>query len=253
MISVSSYAALSPMTLEEAFKLVSRDFDGWEIVGEGVHTITDILPELERLIPSYDLQLSIHAPFSDVNIGSFNLRIREEAVRQVIEAIHIADGVGMRTATVHPGFFSPLSFSSPKKVLDITRESIRLIDSSIQGLGIRVGVENMPDMVVTTCHKVQDLLYVIEGTDIGICFDVGHANTTGETENFLQCSDRFVNVHLHDNDGRSDPHMPMGAGTVDYESIIGKLSDYTGTFVLESRSYHDALAGKAFLKKLLSI
>lgn len=252
MISVSSYVALSPMTLEEAFKLVSRDFDGWEIVGEGVHTITDILPELERLIPSYDLQLSLHAPFSDVNIGSFNSRIWEEAVRQVIEAIQVADGVGMKTATVHPGFFSPLSFSSPKKVLDITRESIRLIDSSIQGLGIKVGVENMPNMVVTTCHTVQDLLYVIEGTDIGICFDVGHANTTGETENFLQCSDRFVNVHLHDNDGGSDPHLPMGAGTVDFESIVGKLSDYTGTFVLESRSYEDALAGKAYLEKLLA-
>jgi sugar phosphate isomerase/epimerase len=240
------------MPLEEAFELISRDFDGWEIVGEGVHTITDILPELERLIPSYDIQLSLHAPFSDVNIGSFNLRIREEAVRQVIEAIQAADGLGMKTATVHPGFYSPLSFSSPKKVLDITRESVRSIDSSIQGLGMKVGVENMPDMIVTTCRNVQDLLYVIEDTDIGMCFDVGHANTTGEIENFVKYADKFVNVHLHDNDGGRDLHMPMGAGTVDFESIINKLTDYSGTFVLESRSYDDALTGKGLLKKLLA-
>lgn len=251
MISVSSYAALSPLTVEEALEMISRDFDGWEIVGEGVHTITDILPELERLIPSYDIQLSLHAPFSDVNIGSFNKRIREEAVRQVIEAIQAADRLGMKTATVHPGFFSPLSFSSPKKVLEIARESVKIIDASTRGLGIKVGMENMPDMIVTTCRKVEDLLYMIEGTDVGICFDVGHANTTGEVENFLRHKEKFVNVHLHDNDGRSDLHRPIGAGTADFESVIGELSAYDGIFVLESRSYDDALAGKAFLENLL--
>jgi sugar phosphate isomerase/epimerase len=240
------------MTLEAAFELVSKEFDGWEVVGEGVHTITDIRQELERIIPSFDLQLSLHAPFSDVNIGSFNARIREEAVRQVIEAIQVADELGMKTATVHPGFLSPISFSNPKKVMEITRESIQLIDSNVQGLGIKVGVENMPDMIVTTCLKAQDVLRLIEGTGIGICFDVGHANTTGEAGNFLRSVDSFVNVHLHDNDGKSDYHMPMGAGTVDFESLIGELKDYSGTFVLETRSIEDALTGKAYLEKLLA-
>lgn len=240
------------MGLEDAFELVSKEFDGWEIVGEGVHTITDIWQELERIIPSYDLQMSLHAPFSDVNIGSFNAGIREEAVRQVIEAIEVADRLGMKTVTVHPGFLSPISFADPKKVMDITRESIQLIDSKVGGLGIKVGVENMPAMIVTTCRKAEDLLQLIEGTGIGICFDVGHANTTGESENFLQLVESFVNIHLHDNDGNSDYHMPMGAGTVDFESLIGELIDYSGTFVLETRSVEDALIGKAFLEELLA-
>jgi sugar phosphate isomerase/epimerase len=252
MISISSYVVLAPMGLEEAFELVSRNFEGWEIVGEGVHTLTDIKQELERIIPSYDLQLSLHAPFSDVNIGSFNERIREEAVRQVIEAIEVADGLGMKMATVHPGFFSPLSYYSPDKVMEIARGSIQLIDSKIKGLGIEVGLENMPDMVVTTCRRAEDLLQLIDGTDIGICFDVGHANTTGEIDNFLRLTDSFVNVHLHDNDGKRDRHMAMGAGTVDFESVIGELSDYSGTFVLESRSWEDALTGRAYLEELLA-
>jgi len=187
-----------------------------------------------------------------VNIGSFNTRIREEAVRQVIEAIHVAADLGMKTVTLHPGFLSPISFPDPHKVVEITKDSVQRIDSSVSGLDIKVGVENMPDMIVTTCRRVQDLLHVIEGTEIGVCFDVGHANTTGEIENFLQLTDKFVNVHLHDNDGESDHHMPPGEGTVDFETVLGELSHYDGTFVLEARSWDGALSGKEYLEKLLA-
>ena len=251
MIAVSCYTVLSRLSLEEAFELVAKDFEAWEIVGEGVHTIADIKEELARIMPSYDLRLSLHAPFSDVNIGSFNTKIREEALRQVIEAIHIAAGLGMKTVTVHPGFLSPISFSNPQKVVDITRNSVRQIDSSVQGLPIKVGIENMPDMVVTTCRKPDDLAYVIEGTDVGLCFDVGHANTAGQIEDFLQMKDKFVNVHLHDNDGHGDHHLPPGRGTVDFESVLGELSDYSGTYVLETRSWDDTLTGKRFLEEAL--
>jgi sugar phosphate isomerase/epimerase len=251
LIAASCYIALSKLSLQGAFELIAKDFEGWEIVGEGVHTITDIKEELARLMPSYNLQLSLHAPFSDVNIGSFNTKIREEALRQVIEAVHVAADLGMKTVTVHPGFLSPISFPDPQKVIEITRDSVRHIDSSIQGLPIKVGIENMPDMVVTTCRKPDDLAYVIEGTRIGLCFDVGHANTTGQTENFYRMKDKFVNVHLHDNDGRNDYHMPLGEGTVDFDSVLGELSDYSGTFVLEARSWEDTLTGKRYLEKAL--
>lgn len=250
MIFFSSYQVLSRFNIEEALELVSKDFEGWEIVGEGNHSITDIRDDLEKLSPSYDLELSLHAPFSDVNIGSFNRRIREESVRQVVEAIRIAAELGMGSVTLHPGHLSPISFSHPKKVLDMTKESLKEIDSQIRDLEIEVGVENMPDMVVTICREAEDLVYATEGTDIGICFDVGHANTTGEIENFLRLTDSFINVHVHDNDGRSDHHMPLGEGTIDFESVIRELSEYSGNFVLEARTMESALKGKEFLKRL---
>ncbi len=252
MIAVSSYTVFSQFSLEEAFELISEHFECWEVVGEGVHTITEIRDELSRLMQSYDLQLSLHAPFSDINIGSFNTKVREEAVRQVVEAIHVAADLGMKTVTVHPGFLSPISFPDPQKVMDITKESVRHIDSVIQGLPIKVGIENMPDMIVTTCREPKDLLHVIEGTDVGLCFDVGHAHTTGQVENFLQLKDKFVNVHLHDNDGRGDSHRPLGQGTVDFDSVLRGLSDYSGTYVLETRSWDDALSGKRYLEKALA-
>ncbi len=251
MIFFSSYQVTSRLDLEEAFELVSSYFEGWEIVGEGVHSIADIRSDLERLIPSYDLELSLHAPFSDVNIGSFNRRILDESVKQVVEAIEIASELGMGSVTLHPGHLSPISFSEPEKVLDITKESVKEIDAKIGELGIKVGVENMPDMVVTICLKAEDLLHVIEGTDIGICFDVGHANTTGEMENFLQLTDKFINVHVHDNDGRSDYHLPLGEGTVDFKSVLRELSGYSGNFVLEARTMDGVLKGKGFLEELL--
>jgi sugar phosphate isomerase/epimerase len=251
MIYFSSYPVTSVLELSEAFDLVSTHFKGWEIVGEGVHSLIDIRGDLERIIPSYDLELSLHAPFSDVNLGSFNRRILDESLRQVIESIEIAAELGMSSVALHPGHLSPISFSKPEKVLDITKESVRDIDSKIGDLGIKVGVENMPDMVVTICLKAEELVHVIEGTDIGICFDVGHANTTREIENFLQLKEKFINVHLHDNDGRSDYHLPLGEGTVETESILRELSGYSGNFVLEARSMDDGLRSKRYLEDLL--
>ena len=61
-------------------------------------------------------------------------------------------------------------------------------------------------------------------------------------------------VHLHDNDGRSDLHLPPGAGTIDWAAVVLALKDagYDGTITLEvfSRDRDYVLLGKRKVEAL---
>ena len=63
--------------------------------------------------------------------------------------------------------------------------------------------------------------------------------------------DRIVNVHIHDNMGVKDDHMTIGAGQIDFRSVIRKLRSYKGRYIIESKSLESAVESQEVLKRLL--
>jgi sugar phosphate isomerase/epimerase len=63
---------------------------------------------------------------------------------------------------------------------------------------------------------------------------------------FLPYLSAASHLHVHDNHGVHDEHLPLGAGTIDWD-IVGKsvARDYTGIVVVEGRSLEE---GKASLQ-----
>ncbi|MBC8140638.1 MAG: sugar phosphate isomerase/epimerase, partial [Armatimonadetes bacterium] len=74
-----------------------------------------------------------------------------------------------------------------------------------------------------------------------------HANigTTGRKSNtaglLSRYGDRLCHVHVSDNKGKSDDHLAIGAGTIDWKRELKtlKTSGYDGTITLET-FYGDA-------------
>jgi sugar phosphate isomerase/epimerase len=66
--------------------------------------------------------------------------------------------------------------------------------------------------------------------------------------------ERLYHVHLHDNDGRSDLHLPPGAGNIDWPGVIQALVDvgYDRTITLEvfSRDREYVLQAKRKIEEL---
>jgi sugar phosphate isomerase/epimerase len=81
----------------------------------------------------------------------------------------------------------------------------------------------------------------------GMCFDLGHANLFGETQNdYWQYLNRLsfdvpiIHVHLHENFGESDSHLPLFTGpsrenTLGIEGVLARLRDrnFSGCAILE--------------------
>jgi len=71
-----------------AFELEDMGFSGWEIVCEGNQTLLgDNLEKILNVIETTGLTLTIHLPFSDLNLASLNENIWDETIHQMTEII----------------------------------------------------------------------------------------------------------------------------------------------------------------------
>lgn len=250
MIAVSS-PVFSMLDFEMALGFVSQKFKAWEIIGEGLHFLPEIEERLVEVSSSYDVKFSAHGPLSDVNIGSLNPRLREAATKEITDGLYSAGRMGFEVYTIHPGFWTPIGMLDSEAVYKAVRESLSEIDRVSKDAGVKVALENMPDMPITMGKTPADLFSMLEGTDLGICFDVGHAHTAGTVNDFLAHADKFTNVHIHDNRGKSDEHLPVGDGSVDFKKVMADLQAYKGRLVIEARSLMDAELSKERLTKII--
>lgn len=249
MISVSS-PSFTAIPLPQAIDSIAREFRAWEVVAEGGHELRRIEEEFLEIAPSYDLEYSAHAPMSDINIGSLNPRMREASLRELISGLGARRRLGMDVYTVHPAFLTPLGLVSRDKVREAAKDSLRRLDRLSEETGVKVALENMPRMYTATGTTPQELTDLIEGTDLGICLDIGHAHTMGLLPDFLELRPLVVNIHIHDNRGEFDEHLPVGDGNIDYPPVLRGLAGYKGRYVIESRSLEEAVVSRGRLESL---
>lgn len=251
MIGVSS-PKFSSYPLEDVLPGLAKFFKHWEIVSEAEHQLPLIAPRLAMMMNSYDMTFSLHAPFCDINIASLNERIRESSVMEIINMVEYAVNMNMRTVTFHPGLYSMAVPDMQDASVSNAKRSLRMLDRISEEYGVIMAVENMPSMPFMLGHTAEEMVTLLEGTNLPICFDIGHANTVDQVDAIIDTlGDRIVNVHIHDNDGTADQHRTIGDGNVDFESCLAKLRRYTGNYIIECRSLESAVESLDRLTALL--
>ncbi|MBC8138582.1 MAG: sugar phosphate isomerase/epimerase [Fibrella sp.] len=101
---------------------------------------------------------------------------------------------------------------------------------------IRLMVENVEG---DSAESLAPIFDAVPG--LGLHLDIGHANiaTTGRKSHTADLlsrhADRLCHVHLSDNKGKSDDHLAIGAGKIDWkrELRLLKASGYDDTITLE--------------------
>ncbi len=251
-IGISSPAfALKPFlpTLER----VVKNFELWEIVADLKQLLPDIAAEFKQYTSSYDIEFSAHAPFNDLNLAALNPNLRALAIKYIKETIKIADELGISLISFHPGHLSPSGVYSIDKVYEANLKSIREIADYTSEYNIKLALENMPLKHWTLGNTAAEILEMIHDTQIGICFDVGHAFIQNEITGFLDNIDKIYNVHMHDNNGRRDEHLILGKGSIDIQNIINTLKDgYTGNIIIESNNLEEGILSKNYLIDLIN-
>jgi sugar phosphate isomerase/epimerase len=251
MIGVSS-TAFSAESVEDVLAKVAKEFGHWEIISEGEHYLPLIMRRLEAVAPSYDIKFSIHAPISDVNIAALSERIREAATLEIIASMEHAIALNADTITFHPGFMSMVVPNQEAKAIEKAKRSIRTIDRLMKEFGITAAMENMPSIKFMIGMTAKEMFEMVDGTDMKICFDIGHANTVNQIDEMIDLlGDRIKNIHIHDNNGKNDDHMTIGDGQIDFTKVLKKLSNYKGRYIIESRSIGSAVTSRDRLKELL--
>jgi sugar phosphate isomerase/epimerase len=251
-VSFSSLALVNN-PFEWAYDLEELGFTGWEVVSEGKQQLNDgTLTEIKNIVETTDLILTLHLPFSDLNLGSLNHPIWKESIRQMTRCLERASDF-VELAVVHPGHLSPLGMQLPDMAWQQSIEGLKGICDFANDLGITIGVENMPNMQHIFGKRPGELLGMIDSLErenVGLTLDMGHANTNGLVFDFLSDLEKVIHVHLHDNKGKSDEHLELGKGNINWKAVIPKFRGYKGRFVTEARTVEE---GAASLKYLNSI
>ena len=237
---------------EDVLEGISKIFSHWEIVSEADHYLPMIGLSLESMMKSYDLTYSIHAPFNDINIASLNESVREMSVIELIKIMNMASELDIKTVTIHPGLYSMVVSGLEERSVMAAKRSLRTLDRMAQECGVRLCVENMPGFRFFLGQTAEQMSELLEGTNLPICLDIGHANTTGQLNEIIDTlGSRIMNVHIHDNDGKQDQHLTIGEGTVDFDDCLKRLSSYGGRYIIECKTLESGSESQGRLSRLL--
>jgi sugar phosphate isomerase/epimerase len=178
--------------------------------------------------------------------------MRLAAMNEVKQTIAMSRRLDISIVTVHPGFVQGIAFLDRSEALNRTKMSLKEIASFARDQSVTVAVENLPGNMNATCSSASELIEAVDGTDLGLCFDLGHANTAGQIDEMLALVDRFRNVHLHNNQGEWDQHNIVDDGTADLSKVMGVLrSKYKGNIVIESTDLETGSKSKGILERYL--
>ncbi|MGB9636325.1 MAG: sugar phosphate isomerase/epimerase family protein [Thermoplasmata archaeon] len=236
--------------VEKVIGKIAENFRLWEIVAEHQHHPSKALQSLKLHLPSYSLKMQVHAPLSDINIASISEAVRKASIAEIKEAILFARQIDAPVVTIHPGHKSPMTAEHEEIVYALTSEATREIAEYGEEMGVKIAVENMPEMNNVICKSPHTLLQIVKDSGAGICFDIGHANTTGNIEEFFELKELFLNVHFHDNNGKEDSHSTVGEGTIKFKKLCNRFGRYKGNIIIEARSIESAVKSKRILASM---
>lgn len=188
----------------------------------------DIEGTMDRSVPYLlhaGVSYSVHPPAWDTNLTSENKAIRDASFDEYRKSIIFASRIGAKHVVIHPGFcFSP-AFSKQNAIAH-AEEAVNRLCRIASPLGIQLAIENVGyhgHSLFTEDEYVQFVLR-LESAAVYLV-DTGHAHLNGWNIPALlqKVAPRLGSVHLHDNFGVSDEHLPIGEGSIVWEPIYEVL------------------------------
>ncbi len=231
--------------------LVRTERDGWDFAELNHLDIPPFCPELldadarrraRALAADLGIGISLHA--GDWDLLSLDPGVRRYAeVRSLVEselardlgALYLVSHVGIpQRMMLHDGgrAWADQFFDYGPRVEAAVAHLSRAADET----GVRMLYENTYRLVGPMVEAIAQ-----RGSPrLGLLLDVGHANLgegVRELHRAMRATGRLVAMHLHDNHGSRDEHLPLGAGTVDLDGL--EMPPYV---VVEVRDWQKAIA-----------
>lgn len=204
------------------------------------HNISEVRRAGEQMRALGVHPVSFHAPFAErIDITSLNETEREAAIHELLSACEAASLIGCEHVVLHPG---PEREGRPHEEEFLQRmhhaaAALNCVASRCCELGVQLLLENMlPHLLFGHVRDMMYLLGEISTCNVGTCLDTGHAHLARETGMVIQkLSGHLKLIHLNDNRGDWDAHLPPGEGSIDWPWFISELrrNEFHGPLVLE--------------------
>jgi sugar phosphate isomerase/epimerase len=195
--------------------------------------------ELSRALADRGIPCTVHAPFMDLSPGGFDRSIRAVTMDKLKKAVEVATILGAKTVVCHPGYDKWRFDGNQQLWLDGSVETWEAVLASARG-GPDILLENIFE---ETPETFATLFRYFRDRDLFFCFDTGHFNlfsTVSVGDWLIPLGPRLRELHLHDNRGTSDDHLPVGSGIFPFrelKQIIRKRDDLIYTSEVHQEIY----------------
>jgi sugar phosphate isomerase/epimerase len=196
-----------------------------------------------------------------VNFGSSLEKARRGWIDEAKDMIHAAAELNVGLLNFH--FYSRLG------TVGVTEESrnvfLENFTSAMRELTIFAKTEKVDLMLENVPseegHPLESIEYFSEVMraipELRFHLDAPHAFIEGGVKGirgYVEAfGDRLAHIHLHDNHGKYDEHLPLGRGKIDFRKVVKLLKEinYDKTITFEVFTSHgDAVRSRDFFKKL---
>lgn len=232
---------------EHLVEIAAHDFDCVELFatrshfdyhdGAAVRALAEWLEDTRLALNS------LHAPITASLVGNTWGEVystaaadesrRQRALAEAGAALAVAQTVPYRHLVVHLGVTQAAADDNSR---DAARRSVLALHEMAQKVGVKLALEVIPNPLSTPEALVTFIEHDLEGADVGICMDVGHAFIMGDLADAIEtCAEYLVTTHLHDNRRRSDDHLAPGDGAIDWPAALMSLQKigYDGAWMFE--------------------
>lgn len=195
-----------------------------EIYADGAALDTYTKEEIDKINSVFEkkgLKKIIHGPFFDLNPGSRDPKIRDFTAARFMETFDFCAKLRTDHIVLHSGFDPIFYKDSPHLFLSLSMPVWKEAAKAAAEKKITVAIENSidpdPEIVV-------GLLQDLNSPDFEACFDAGHYYAFGKMSPFEAMKwypdNSIGEMHLSDNKGDFDTHLPLGEGDLDFKGLL---------------------------------
>lgn len=207
--------------------------------------------QISKRLSRRNLRVTLHAPFIDLSPGSPDPEVWRLTRRRYEQVLKLIPLFRPRTVVCHVGF-ERKRYGYLKEIW--YRNSIRMwswLGDCVSDEGSKLMLENVfedgPDDLTPVFEK-------LDSERVGFCLDTGHQSAFGKAslEAWVDRLGPYLGqVHLHDNLGKDDDHMRLGAGVINFSDLFSLLKDRKPPVVtLEPHKEEDLLPSLDYLEKI---
>ncbi len=185
------------------------------------------LKEFKRAFYSFTPDITLHAPFYDLNPIAMEPGVKAFTLKRYEQIIHAAQELYVNAIVFHTSYNSQIKLGFYNNYF-IERQSkfwqeyIKIFSD----LDIQVFLENTYEPHPDILNEIIDN---VNNSYLKICLDVGHVNVYSNlhiSHWIEKCADRVGYMHFHNNCSRYDSHKSLIKGTINFVKISDYLRKY---------------------------
>lgn len=162
---------------------------------------------------------TMHGAFFDVVVFSTDAKIREISQLRMKQSMDIARRLGLRGVVFHTNC-NPMLDSEAYDNNVVSMTASYLEELLQEYTEIDIYLENMFDASPKILREISQCL--AKYSNYGVCLDYAHASisNTPMQDWVEELAPYLKHIHINDNDLKSDLHLPLGAGQINWNQFV---------------------------------